>query len=174
MNLLIMKKLYFLLLLLMPFVSCKKEITVNKEQIVNNVIYELNPQVVYQSSSEKTKQKTAEQFLSILYANLFQTAIPQDDLIELSDLRLSNGDKAAIDELIINSFINDANVIVPTNAIMRADIDAFVEATYVRFYLRQPTAYEAYYLKNEIEGDTDLTPRLVYTSFALSNEYKYY
>lgn len=169
-----MKKIYLLFILLLPLISCKKEITVNKEQIVDNTIYELNPQVVYQSSSEKTKQKTSEQFLSILYANLFQTAIPQDDLIELSELRRSNGDKAAIDELIINSFINDANVIIPNNTEMRADIDAFVIATYVRFYLRKPTAYEAYYLKNEIESDTDLTPRLVYTTFALSNEYKYY
>lgn len=169
-----MKKLYFLFILLLPFVSCKKEITVNQELIVDNIIYEINPQVVYQSSSEKTKQKSAEQFLSILYANLFQTAIPQDDLIELTDLRRSNGDKAAIDELIINSFINDVNVIVPTDSEMRADVEAFVEATFVRFYLRKPTAYEAYYLKNEIENDVDLTPRLVYTSFALSNEYKYY
>lgn len=169
-----MKNRYFIFLLLIPFSACKKEITINKEQIVDNVIYELNPQVVYQSSSEKTKQKTAEQFLSILYANLFQSAIPQDDLIELTDLRRSNGDKGAIDELIINSFINDANVIVPTNAVMRANIEAFVEATYVRFYLRKPTAYEAYFLKSEIENDIDLTPRLIYTSFALSNEYKYY
>ena len=37
----IMKKLYFLFILLLPFVSCKKEITVNKEQIVDNIIYEL-------------------------------------------------------------------------------------------------------------------------------------
>jgi hypothetical protein len=169
-----MKKIILLCCLSFLVISCKKNITIEKEQVIDNVIYELNPQVVYQSSSEKTKQKSAQQFLSILYANLFQISIPQNDLAELTDVRKANGDKAAIDEIIINSFINDSNIIIPTNAAMRSDIEAFIEATYIRFYLRLPTAYEVYYLKNKIEDDADLTPKLIYTSFALSNEYKYY
>ncbi len=169
-----MKKILLFGLISIFAIACKKNITIEKEQVIDNVIYELNPQVIYQSSSEKTKQKSAQQFLSILYANLFQISIPQDDLAEFTNVRKANGDKAAIDEIIINSFINDANVIIPTNTAMRSDIEAFIEATYIRFYLRLPTAYEVYYLKNQIEEDIDLTPKLIYTSFALSNEYKYY
>lgn len=169
-----MKKIILFCCISIFAIACKKNITIEKEQLIDNVIYELNPQVVYQSSSEKTKQKSAQQFLSILYANLFQTAIPQDELATLTDVRKANGDKAAIDEILINAFINDANVIIPTNTEMRSDIESFVEAVYVRFYLRLPTAYEVYYLKSQIERDLDLTPKLIYTSFALSNEYKYY
>ena len=78
------------------------------------------------------------------------------------------------DELILNDFVNSGTSNIPTNQEMRADIEQFVEDTYIRFFLRKPTAYEVLELKQEIEADDLMTPELIYQAFALSNEYKFY
>ncbi len=159
---------------LFTFSACKKETSVTKQTVVDNYIYGVNGENLYQSNVEKNKQKTAEQYISILYANLFQNSVPQEDLIELAELRVSIGDKQAADELILNNFVNSGNVTIPSDSEMRADIDKFIEETYLRFFLRKPNAYETFELKKEIEDDADLTPELIYQAFALSNEYKFY
>ena len=156
------------------FSSCKKETTIVNQPVVDNYIYDINGENLYQSNVEKDKQKTSEQYISILYANLFQSSVPQNDLVELAELRLCIGDKQAADELILNNFVNSGNTTIPTDAEMRADIDKFIEATYLRFFLRNPNAYEIFELKKEIEEDDELTPELIYQAFALSNEYKFY
>ena len=161
-------------IVLMAFSSCKKETTVINQPVVDNYIYGVNGENLYQSNVEKNKQKTTEQYISILYANLFQNSVPQSDLVELAELRVSIGDKQAADELILNNFVNSGNVTIPTDSEMRADLDKFIEETYLRFFLRKPNAYEVFELKKEIEDDADLTPELIYQAFALSNEYKFY
>ena len=169
-------KTNFLLIFIAVFLfsSCKKETQVINQPVVDNYIYGVNIENIYQSNVEKNKQKTSEQYISILYANLFQTSVPQNDLVELAEVRLAIGDKQSADELILNSFVNDANVTIPTDSEMRADIDKFIEETYLRFFLRKPNAYETFELKKEIEEDLDLTPELIYQAFAISNEYKFY
>lgn len=167
-------KYLFLFFALLAFSSCKKETTVINQPVVDNYIYGVNGENLYQSNVEKNKQKTPEQYISILYANLFQTSIPQGDLVDLAEVRLCIGDKQAADELIINSFVNSDNVTIPSDAEMRADIDQFIEETYLRFFLRKPSAYEIFELKKEIEDDAGLTPELIYQAFAVSNEYKFY
>ena len=169
-----MKHILYITIALLCFTACKKEVETIKEVTVDNIIYDLGNTVVYQSSSEKTKQKTDQQYLSVLYADIFQTAIPQDDLSQVSDIRLAFGDKQAADELIINSWINAPDAVIPTNTQMRNDLENFIRDTYIRFYLREPTPYESIFLKHQIENDTNLTPEMIYTSFATSNEYKYY
>ncbi len=159
---------------MLAFSACKKETEVIKQPEVDNYIYNINGETLYASNVEKNKQKSSEQYISILYANLFQTAIPQNDLVELAEIRLCIGDKQSADELILNSFVNNGNVVIPTDAEMRADVEKFVKETYLRFFLRIPTAYEVFELKNEIENDPELTPELIYQAFALSNEYKFY
>ncbi len=156
------------------FSACRKKTEVIKTQVIDNVIYEVGGTAVYQDNSEKNKQKTNTQFISILHANLFQTSISTSDLTNLSEVRTAIGDKQLADELIINNNVHSSNVQIPTNQVMRADIDDFVEATYLRFFLRKPNAYEKYYLRQAIENDPQLTPELIYTSFSISNEYKYY
>ena len=109
-----------------------------------------------------------------MHTNLFQRTISQDDLSQLAEVRQSIGDKQLVDELIINNYVNKPDVSIPTNQEMRADIDKFVEETFLRFFLRLPTPYESYELKNAIEADAGLTPELIYQGFAISNEYKFY
>ncbi|MFT4665857.1 MAG: hypothetical protein ACI8YQ_001412 [Polaribacter sp.] len=165
--------LFLVAALLLSTASCKKETTTIHNPEVD-YIYNVNGENLYQSNADKNKEKSSEQYVSILYSNLFQDAIGQNDLVELSEIRRAIGDKQIADELILNAFVNNNNVQIPSNTSMRNDIDAFVEETYLRFFLRKPNPYETYELKSEIEEDTNLSPELIYMAFALSNEYKFY
>lgn len=166
--------LLFLLIGFLALNACKKETEVLKTPQVDNYIYEIGGESVYASNVEKTKQKSPEQFLSILHANLFQSTISQGDLADFAEIRKAIGDKQLADELTLNSFVNDGGVTIPTDAEMRNDVEGFIKATYLRFFLREPTAYEVFELKEAIEEDAGLSPDLIYQSFALSNEYKFY
>lgn len=152
--------------------SCKR--TIIQQPVYDNVIFQVDTVYVYSSNVEKTKQKTSSQYLSILYADIFQQTIPTRTLTDLDQLGLALGDKTLANSLVINNFLNALAAIIPTDAQMRSDIPAFVEDTYRRFYLRKPTQYEKHYLINVIEGDPGLTPILIYFAFAQSNEYLFY
>jgi hypothetical protein len=152
--------------------GCKRKIT--EDVIYDNVIYQVDDVAVYDSNVDKVKQKTATQYISILYSDLFNTNISNNELSEISELYLANGDKGLANELLISHYLISPSVVVPTDATMRADLDLFVGATYLRFYQRNPTPYEMHYLKELIANDVDLNPETVYTSFALSNEYQFY
>jgi hypothetical protein len=164
----------FLLLLLLfsIFSACKK--TIVQDKVYDNVIYDMGNKVVYGSAAEKNKQKTPTQFISILYADLKQTGISNNELNELGTLNLAMGDKGLLNELLISHYMNNPGVLLPTNNAMRANIDQFIEDTFIRFYQRKPSAYEKYYFKNYITQDASVTPELVYSAFALSDEYWFY
>ena len=168
-----MKKRLLLLLVPIFLLNCKKEI-ITETTINKDFVYDVEGEVIYQSNVEKTRQKTPELYISILYSNLFQTSVPQQDLAQLAQIRAATGDKQLADELFLNAFVNSGFAIIPTNAAMRDDIEQFISDTYLRFFLRIPTAYEVFELKKEIEEDEGLTPVLIYQAFALSNEYKFY
>ncbi|MFT6320336.1 MAG: hypothetical protein ACJAT4_001259 [Granulosicoccus sp.] len=92
----------------------------------------------------------------------------------MAEVRASIGDKQMADEMILNDFINSGNANTPTDQEMRANVDQFIEDTYIRFFLRKPSLYEVLELKQEIEGDAALTPEMIYQAFALSNGYNFY
>ncbi|MBK7568368.1 MAG: hypothetical protein IPI31_11155 [Bacteroidetes bacterium] len=154
--------------------SCKKEIV--EEVIYDNIIYQIDTVPVYQSNTEKDRLKTPIQYISSLYSNLAFSSIPTTILDNLVIYRLSIGDKTLVNELILNAMLEDPAVtaMFPTNAEMRDDIDAFINESYLRFYLRNPTAYEKYSLHNIIENDEDITVTDVFRAFLLSNEYMFY
>lgn len=134
----------------------------------------LNDVELYPSSAGKTKEKTNEQFVAILHANLFQTALSANDVYDVNRCIESIGDKELAREVIISNFMNDPAVQLPSVEEMNADIDQFIEDTYVRFYVRFPTEAEKTYLRNFIQNNPYVTPEIVYFSFALSDEYMYY
>jgi hypothetical protein len=70
--------------------------------------------------------------------------------------------------------MNNPGVVLPTAAYMRSNLDQFITDTYIRFYQRKPTSYELYGLRKLITDDPNMTPELVYSSFALSDEYWFY
>ena len=57
---------------------------------------------------------------------------------------------------------------------MRADLDLFLEDTYQRFFVRNPSEAERAWMKSFILSHPDMTPDLVFFSFALSEEYQFY
>ena len=143
--------------------SCKRD---NK--------YELIPEKVTPSSAGKLKQKTDEQWISILYANLFQKAISIAKLNEVKDAMYSVGDKQLARELVVSNFFNNPAIEIPKDGEMRADIDTFLTEAYKRFYVRNISEAEKTYLSNYIKNNPDVTVEFVYASLALSNEYQFY
>lgn len=145
--------------------SCKKDY---------EGLYELNEVTLVDSAADKTRLKTNEQFISILFTNLFQTGISTDIVFELNQCFLSIGDQELAREVLISNLFNTPNVQLPSNEEMLANLDAFVEETYKRFFVRYPSEGEKTWVKNFISGNPYMSPELVYFSFALSNEYQYY
>ncbi len=145
------------------FSGCKKD-----------QLYDVNEETILPPNANKTKLKSDQQYIAILYANLFQTALSSDDLFEASECVQSIGDKDLVHEVLISNYMNQSGVILPSNEDMRADIDGFLTETYNRFLVRNPTEAERQYFKNYINTHPNVRPELVYFSFALSDEYQYY
>lgn len=160
-----MRKIFYAFLALAFLVSCQSE---------DKYIYDLNPVEVLPANANKDKEKTIEQFISILYANLFQKALSADEMVEIRRLIESIGDKEVAYEILISNYMNRSDVIIPPNEEMREDLDAFLQETYKRFFIRIPSQAEKAYLKNFIESDPNVTAEMVYFSFALSEEYRFY
>lgn len=148
-------------------ISCKKEKNIHYEYGVNN-------EYVLPSNVGKTRLKTTEQYVNILYVNLFQKSLSSNQISRITQAFESLGDQNLAKQIFISKLLNSPNVLIPTQQEMLADIDKFVTDTYLRFYLRKPTQSEKEYLKQAILADPNITPQLVFMAFALSNEYMYY
>ena len=159
------KSIVFMIGLMVGVLGCRKE--PDASFVVNQV-------ELYPSGAGKEKLKTNEQYVAILHANLFQTALSANEIFEINLCIESIGDKELAREVIISNFMNEPGVLIPSVDEMNADIDTFIEDTYIRFLVRYPTEAEKLWLKNFITTNPYVTPEIVYFSFALSNEYMYY
>jgi hypothetical protein len=168
----IKKNLILLILACLIISSCKKKII--QDKVYDNIIYDVGNVKLYQSAADKKRIKTPTQFISIMYADLFQKSITTQELNDLSVLYSTEGDKGLMTEMLVSNYMNSSAIKMPSNSDMRNDIDKFLNETFIRFYLRNPTSYEKYYFKNLIQNDANVTPELVYSSFALSDEYWFY
>ena len=137
-------------------------------------IYEVDPVDLSQFDGDKDREKTNQEYAAILHANLFQTALSANDLYEIDQCIQSIGDKQLAREVIISNFMNKPGVIIPSDSLMHADVDAFIIATYNRFLVRNPTEAEKTWFRNMIAADPNVTTELIYFSFALSEEYLFY
>lgn len=144
--------------------SCKEE----------KYSYELEDLEILLDGPEKDKEKTVQQFLSIMYANLYQTPLSPRKLVEMTDVVASIGDKKVAYETIVGKMMNDPLIQLPADSTMRNDPEAFIVETYNRFYVRKPTQAELNFFLNFIQSNPKVTTELVYFAFALSNEYYYY
>ena len=159
-----MRVILILFSVVMILSSCKKE----------DPIYDIN-QIQSQSyNANKNKLKSPSQYISILYANLFQKALSANELVEITRCIESVGDKELVHEVIISNFMNEKFVIIPSDSLMRADLNLFIEETYKRFYVRDITEAEREYFLNFFELHPEITSEMVYTAFSLSNEYQFY
>ncbi len=145
--------------------GCKKEIIYT---------YDVDDVTVEQPGTVKPNVKSDLEVLSIAYADLFGGSIPADKLEAMALSYQSFGDKRLVMDMVILNFLNDPAVIIPSDATMRSDIDAFVNASYRKFFVREPSAFERWYVGDLIRNDATLTPDLVYYAFMTSAEYRFY
>lgn len=146
-------------------VSCKKEKATS---------YGVTDQDVYGTNIDKNKKKSETEYIAILSTNLFQKPLSVNELVKTQHVIQSVGDKALVSEIIISNYMNSPDVILPSNASMRADLDKFINDLYKRFYVRFPTELERAWFKNYLQANPNVTPELIYTSFAASDEYLFY
>jgi len=159
-----MKKILFILLCFpLLFSSCRKD-----------DVYELNEINATSYNANKNKLKSSNQFISILYANIFQEALSANELVEISRCIQSIGDKEVAHEIILSNFMNKEGVIIPSDSIMRDDLNLFIEESYKRFFVRDITEAEREFFLSFFESHPNVSAEMVYMAFSLSNEYQYY
>tara|TARA_X000000368_G_scaffold99000_1_gene76220 strand:- start:411 stop:908 length:498 start_codon:yes stop_codon:yes gene_type:complete len=165
MNMHIFRK-YILFILIFSFCcsACKEE----------DLVYDINQLQSSSYNANKNKLKSISQYISIVYANLFQQALSSNELVEITRCIESIGDKEVAHEIILSNFMNSQDVILPSDSLMRADLDAFLEETYRRFFVRDITEAEREFFLNFLNSNPNVSSEMVYMSFALSNEYQFY
>ena len=152
------------MIILFVFNSCKKEDPIYDINQINSSAYNAN----------KDKLKTTGQYISILYANLFQEALSANELVEITNCIESIGDKEVAHEVVLSNFMNQQGVNIPTDSLMRSDLNLFIEDTYKRFFVRDITQAERKFFIDFFESNPDVSAEMVYTAFSLSNEYQFY
>ena len=145
------------------FSSCKKD-----------DVYELNEVNATSYNANKNKLKSTNQYISIVHANLFQQALAANELVEISNCIQSIGDKQVAHEIVLSNFMNKTGVIIPSDSLMRDDLDLFIEETYKRFFVRDITEAEREFFLSFFESHPNVSAEMVYMAFSLSNEYQYY
>ena len=160
-----MKKLLFLLMLSITVWSCKKE---------TDFVYEVNDVQVGKDKIGKGIPKSTVEFISIAYSDLVGSTISQNDLSKVTLLYLACGDKRLLEDLLIKNIVNSELVNISTNEVMRADVTAFVNNTYLKLFNREPNELELFNLKKQITENISITPKLIYYAMMTSDEYRYY
>ena len=158
-----MKKILFILVSVLLLSSCVKD-----------DVYELNEVQANSYNANKNKLKSSNQFISILHANLFQKALSANELVEISRCIESIGDKEIVHEIVLSNFMNKEGVIIPSDSLMRDDLNVFIEESYKRFFVRDITEAEREFFLSFFESHPNVSAEMVYMAFSLSNEYQYY
>jgi hypothetical protein len=154
-----------LLAAMLGWSSCKKEVIYT---------YEVNDVDVAQPGATKPNVKSDLEVLSIAYSDLFGATIPSDELEALALTYQSFGDKRLVMDMVNLNFLDDPNVQIPSDATMRSNVESFVDASYRKFFVREPSAFERWFVSDLIRKDPGLTPDLVYYAFMTSVEYRFY
>lgn len=165
MNMLNFKYSFFVFLFTI-LVSCTKEKQKNQYGVLSKNIYS--------TEISKTKLKTEAQYLSILNTDLTQKPISPFKLNRSIRVLESFGDRETANEIIISNLMNDPELDIPSNTYMRQNLDQFIQETYNKFFIRNPSEAEKEYFRNFIESNPKITVEMVYTSFASSQEYMFY
>lgn len=159
------RALAFLALTVALHTSCKKDIITQ---------YQIRDVALYSSASEKKNLKSDEQFISIMYTDIFEKSISNEQLLSMNKAYTSIGDKSLIIDILIKSLLADQSANIPTIAEMRADPETFVQDTYKRFLVRLPSKQEEWFLTNQIANNNKLEPLDIYYAVLTSDEYRYY
>ncbi len=160
-----LNKFLGMILFICLYGSCKKQ---------QHIGFGLENANVYEDKSRKTKKKNDAEYISILYTNLYQSPISPNQLYKTQNVLYSIGDQDVASEMLLSNYFNTGSIQMPTNILMRQDIESFVTNTYKRFYLRYPSEGEKAFFKQYITKNSAVSVEMVYTAFATSDEYQYY
>ncbi len=159
-----MKRTYWILILGIVLVSCRKEI---------RNVYEIDPVHVGQRGS-KTHLKSDLQFVSIAYSDLFGRQISTQELNTLIAGYNSVGDKGLVIDLIVRNLLQKPGIVKETASEMQSDPEAFVKKTFERFFIRKPSEMETWFFSDLIRENSDLNPEDFYYALMSTEEYRYY
>ena len=160
-----LRPLAFLVITVALSSSCKKDVITQ---------YQIRDVALYSSASEKKNLKSDEQFISIMYTDIFEKSISNEQLLSMNKAYTSIGDKSLIIDILIKSLLADQSANIPTIAEMRAEPETFVQDTYKRFLVRLPSKQEEWFLINQIANNNKLEPVDIYYAVLTSDEYRYY
>jgi hypothetical protein len=161
------KRVFILLvcLLVTGMYSCTKE---------KDFLYQVNTVQVQSTGSGKNTAKSTTEFITIAWADLFSSQIPQQQLLKWSVLYDAFGDKKLIEDRILLNMLSVSGSVIPAVPSVNGDTAEFIQQTYKRLYNRDADAFEVYYLKEQIRLNPAFTPRVVWYSLMTSDEYRYY
>ena len=159
-----MKKLIAIACLVLTLTSCKRE-TLD--------VFVVDPIQVNQSK-DRDNLKSDLQFISIAYADLFGSQISNRDLQALMSGYNSVGDKQLVIDRIIRKLLTSPGINKPNAVTMRSDLDAFIQESFKRFFVRDAAEMEVWYFKSVIEENPDIQPEEIYYVLMSSEEYRYY
>ncbi len=142
--------------------------------VEDNYLYEIKEQTILPVNSEKDKDKSNVQYISILYTNLFRKAMSPNDMLDALRAIESIGDKQVAFDILVSKYMNSDEVVLPTEEEMRKDPEKFIRDTYKRFFVRQPTQAELTWMINYINSRPEVNPEHFYFAFATSNEHFHY
>lgn len=129
---------------------------------------------VTEDKSLKNKKKNDAEYISILYTNLYQTAISPNQLYKTQIIIYSIGDQDVATEMLLSNYFNTGVIKLPTNIDMRSNLEKFVVDSYKRFYLRYPSEGEKAFFIQYITRNSAVTVEMVFTAFSTSKEFQYY
>lgn len=127
-----------------------------------------------QSDGEKTELKDDLQFMSIAYRDLFNEEVPPSTLEIMRTAYIGFGDKDLVVDRVVQAMLSSPNLVLPSQLDMLGDKELFINTTYRKFLLRDPTSFELAYWVSQLTESPNLSPKDVYYIFMTSAEYKYY
>lgn len=159
----IMSRLSFLLMIFaLTFGSCNR-----------SDIYDLGT-IKVKAEGEKVNLKSDLQFMTMAYRDLYGVDVPPTTLDLMRDAYVSFGDKALVIDEIVQALLLSPDLVLMSDQAMRADIDGFIQSSYAKFLLREPSAFEKVYWSGQIQDKVDLSVQDMYYVFMTCEEYKYY
>ena len=156
---------YVFIICSLIFTSCEKEV---------DYLYEVNPVAVQSPGSIKSNAKSTVEFLTIAWADLFGTQIPQQELSKLNTVYVAFGDKKMIEDRILLNFLSKSGVQIPAQTNVSGDTTLYINNAYKKLFNRDANAFEKYYLKEQIRLNASMTSKVIWYALMTSNEYRYY
>lgn len=153
------------LFLALTFGACRKD---------TRVTFGVKDEVIYDDKSQKTKEKSGAEYISILYTNLYQVPISPNQLYKTQSVINSIGDRNVANEMILSNYFNTSGLKIPADTTMHNNPEAFIVSSYKRFFLRFPSEGEKTWFINYIVRNPGLSVEMVFTAMASSNEYQFY